>query len=142
MGILTRAAVVAGTVVAGTVGAGTIAAVPAQAAAQAHPRMITAVLGTYAFGRAGVVAEAGLAAGTWSRAAVRSGFGGDDLIITYTPRTRAHATEQVVYTAAFNEVADAQAECNQVGADGVARQVWVSFRCRTGFVPSYTLLVR
>ena len=78
----------------------------------------------------------------WRSPTVRSGFAGDDLTVTFTPRTRPRATEKLVYTAAFNEVADAQAECLEVGADGVARHVWVSFRCQTGFAPSYTLYVR
>jgi hypothetical protein len=124
------------------VAAGTVAAVLAPVAAQAAPRATTAILGTYGPGRAGVIAEAGLAAGMWTRAAVRGGLTGDRLIVTYTPRTRPFATETTVYTAAFTEVADARAECAEVGADGVARRVWTSFRCRTGFVPSYTLLVR
>jgi hypothetical protein len=119
--------------------AGILAAVltPA-AAAQAAPRPVTVKLGTYGHDRAGVIAAAGRAAGLWTRARVH----GDALIITYTPRSRAFAIERTVYTAAFNEVADASGECAAVGRDGVSRRVWLSFRCRTGFVASYTLLVR
>lgn len=118
--------------------AGIVAAVLAPAAAQAAPRVTTAKLGAYGHDRATVIAEAGRAAGMWTRARVR----GDDLIVTYTPRSTAFATERTVYTAAFNQVADASGECAKVGSDGVRRRVWMSFRCRTGFVPSYTLLVR
>ena len=125
-----------------TIVAGAVAAVLAPSAAQAAPATTTALLGTYGFGRAQVVGEAGLAAGTWRAFRVRPGFAGDDLTVTYTPRTRPYAAEKLVYTAAFDAVADAQAECHQVGADGVARRVWVSYRCQTGFVPSYTLYVR
>ena len=116
--------------------AGIVAAVLTPAAAQATPR--TARLGVYGHDRAAVIAEAGLAAGVWTRARVR----GDALIVTYTPRSRAFPTERTVYTAAVNQVADAPGECAQVGTDGVRHRVWMSFRCRTGFVASYTLLVR
>ncbi|GIF12992.1 hypothetical protein [Actinoplanes teichomyceticus] len=122
--------------------AGILPAVLAPAAAQAAPCPTTAMLGTYDFGRAGVIGAAGQAAGVWSAATVRSGFAGDDLIVTYTPRHTPSATERMVYTALFNEVDDPRAECHQVGADGVARHVWVSYRCRTGIAPNYTLLVR
>ncbi|AEV85904.1 hypothetical protein ACWT_4885 [Actinoplanes sp. SE50] len=120
----------------------TATALLAPAAAQAAPATTTALLGTYGFGRAAVIGDAGTAAGVWRAPVVRSGFAGDDLTVTFTPRTTPRASEKLVYTAAFNEVADAQAECRKVGADGVARHVWVSFRCQTGFVPSYTLYVR
>lgn len=130
---LTRSLVLAG--VAGAVLA------PSTAHA-ATPETTTALLGTYGFGRAAVIGEAGRTAGTWESFSVRSGFAGDDLIVTYRPRTTAYPAEKQVYTAAFDQVADAQAECRQVGADGVAHGVWVSFRCRTGFAPSYTLFVR
>ncbi|MBM0257152.1 hypothetical protein [Micromonospora sp. 4G55] len=112
---------------------------PAQAAT---PGTTTALLGTYGFGRAAVIGEAGKAAGAWESFSVRSGFAGDDLTITYSPRTQAYAAEMKVYNAAFDQVADPQAECQQVGTDGVEHKVWVSFRCQTGFVPSYTLFVR
>ncbi|MFE9960110.1 hypothetical protein [Micromonospora sp. NPDC005299] len=130
---LTRPLVLAGI-------AGAVLAPSTAHAATAEPA--TALLGTYAFGRASVVGEAGRTAGAWEAFSVRSGFAGDDLIVTYRPRTEAYPAEKQVYTAAFNEVSDAQAECRQVGAEGVARRVWVSFRCRTGFAPSYTLFVR
>lgn len=130
---LTRALVLTG--VAGAV------LVPSTAHA-ANPEPTTALLGTYGFGRAAVIGEAGRNAGTWDSFSVRSGFAGDDLIVTYRPRTATFPAEKQVYTAAFDQVADAQAECRQVGADGVAQRVWVSFRCRTGFAPSYTLFVR
>jgi hypothetical protein len=120
----------------------TAAAILAPSAAQAAPKVTTAYLGTYDFGRAGVIGEGGRTNGLWTAPTVRTGFAGDDLIVTYTPRTKAWKTEKTVYTAAFNEVADPQSECQKVGTDGVTRKVWVSFRCRTGFVPSYTLLVR
>ncbi|MDI6103848.1 hypothetical protein QLQ12_35060 [Actinoplanes sp. NEAU-A12] len=127
----------------GAILAGTIAAVLAPAAAQAAPaRVTTGLLGTYDFGRAAVIGQSGQQAGVWKSFSVRSGFAGDDLIVSHRARTAPRETETVVYTAAFNEVADAQAECNKVGADGVARKAWVSFRCQTGFVPSYTLIVR
>ncbi|BCJ39402.1 hypothetical protein GCM10010168_63500 [Actinoplanes ianthinogenes] len=122
--------------------AATVTAVLAPAAAQAAPARSTEMLGTYGFGRAAVIGDAGAAAGLWRSPTVRSGFAGDDLTVTFTPRTTPRSSEKLVYTAAFNEVADAQAECRQVGADGVARRVWVSFRCQTGFAPSYTLYVR
>lgn len=119
------------------------AATLAPATAQAAPsRTVTALLGTYDFGRAAVIGEAGRQNGVWKSFSVRSGFAGDDLSVTYRPRIVGLRTEKPVYTAAFNEVEDPQAECRRVGADGVARKVWVSFRCRTGFAPSYTLLVR
>jgi hypothetical protein len=120
----------------------TAIALLAPSAAQASSARTTERLGTYGFGRAEVIGEAGLAAGVWRSFAVHSGFAGDDLAVTLTPRTRPFATEKQVYTAAFNAVDDAQAECLAVGADGVAHRAWVSFRCQTGFVPSYTLYVR
>ncbi|OJF13993.1 hypothetical protein [Couchioplanes caeruleus] len=120
----------------------TAAALLAPSAAQAAPCETTALLGTYKFGRADVIAAGGLAAGVWNAARVRSGFAGDDLIITFVPRTERYASERQVYTAIYSEVSDPLAECQQVGADGVARQVWMSFRCRTGVAPNYTLLVR
>ena len=133
MRTITRAAIVAGAV----------AATLAPAAAQAAPaRAVTGLLGTYDFGRAAVIGEAGRQAGAWESYYVRSGYAGDDLVVTYRPRTTAQPAETAVHTAAFNEVTDPQAECRKLGADGVARKTWVSFRCRTGFVPSYTLLVR
>ncbi|MEU0157154.1 hypothetical protein [Micromonospora fulviviridis] len=122
--------------------AGIAGAVLAPSAAHAAtPETTTALLGTYGFGRAAVIGEAGRAAGTWETFSVRSGFAGDDLIVTYRPRTAAYPVEKQVYTAAFDQVPDAQAECQQVGAEGVAHRVWVSFRCRTGFAPNYTLFV-
>ncbi|GAA3342246.1 hypothetical protein GCM10020358_36520 [Amorphoplanes nipponensis] len=121
---------------------GTALAVLAPSAAQAAPHRTTRLLGTYDFGRAGVIGAAGRAAGVWSAYSVRSGFAGDDLSVTYRPRTKARAHEREVYTAAFYEVDDAWSECEQVGAAGVARKVWVSYRCHTGFAPSYTLFVR
>ncbi|MFI7603059.1 hypothetical protein [Actinoplanes sp. NPDC049681] len=111
-------------------------------AAHAAPGQTTDLLGTYSFGRAEAIAAGGQAAGLWTGAQVRSGFAGDDLIVTYTPRTAAYPAEKQVYTAMYNEVADPQGECNKVGADGVARKVWTTFRCRTGIAPNYTLLVR
>ncbi|KUL24398.1 hypothetical protein [Actinoplanes awajinensis] len=120
----------------------TAAVLAPAAAAPAASRTTTAPLGTYGFGRAGVIGEAGVAAGVWRSFAVRPGFAGDDLSVTYQRRTTAYAAEKQVYTAAFTTVADAQGECLAVGAAGVARKVWVSFRCQTGFVPSYTLYVR
>ncbi|GAA4953675.1 hypothetical protein [Actinoplanes utahensis] len=123
--------------------AASVAVLAPGTAVQAKPaRTVTALLGTYDFGRAGVIGQSGKQAGVWRSYSVRSGFAGDDLIVTYQPRTRPARHETQVYTAAFTEVADASAECRKVGADGVARRVWVSFRCRTGFAPSYTLLVR
>ncbi|MGY0003972.1 hypothetical protein [Micromonospora sp. I033] len=130
---LTRTLVLAGV-------AGAVLAPSTAHAAASEPT--TALLGTYGFGRAAVIGEAGRTAGAWEAFSVRSGFAGDDLIITYRPRTEAHTAEKQVYTAAFHQVPDARAECRQVGAAGVARQVWVSFRCQTGFAPSYTLFVR
>ena len=124
------------------VAAGAAAAVLVPAAAQAAPSTVTGWLGTYGSGRAEVIGEAGLAAGVWRSYAVRPGYAGDDLAVTYTPRIWASASEKPVYTAAYGTVADPQAECRRVGADGVDRQVWVWFRCRTGFLPSYTLYVR
>jgi hypothetical protein len=122
---------------------GTVAASLAPAAAQAAPaRAVTADLGTYDFGRAAVIGQAGMQSGLWDAYAVRSGFIGDALIVSHPRRTAPSRTEIAVYTAAFNEVADPQAECNRVGAAGAAQKTWFSFRCRTGFVPSYTLLVR
>ncbi|MEU4160376.1 hypothetical protein [Actinoplanes sp. NPDC026670] len=113
------------------------------AAAQASPAVdATGLMGTFGFGRAAVIGAAGLASGAWSAYAVRSGYAGDDLIVSHPARTTPLASETVVYTAAFNEVADPRGECQKVGAAGVAQRAWVSFRCRTGFVPSYTLLVR
>ncbi|GIF15856.1 hypothetical protein [Actinoplanes teichomyceticus] len=119
-----------------------VAAALAPSAVQAAPATTTGLLGTYDFGRAEVIGQAGTEAGVWRSFTVRHGFAGDDLTVTYTPRTEPYRTERLVYTAAFDAVADPQAECREVGADGVARQVWVSFRCQTGFVPSYTLYVR
>ncbi|MDI6098902.1 hypothetical protein QLQ12_09850 [Actinoplanes sp. NEAU-A12] len=124
------------------------AAVSAPAAAHAVPSparpfaTVTALLGTYDFGRAAVIGRAGKQAGAWKSYTVRSGFAGDDLTVTYKPRIIPLRSEKQIYTAAFNESRDAEAECRKVGDDGVARKVWVSFRCRTGFAPSYTLLVR
>jgi hypothetical protein len=127
----------------GAIVAGAVAAVLTPAAAQAAPQPVTVgLLGTYDFGRAAVIGQSGLEAGIFRAYAVRSGFAGDDLLVSYQQRTAPLEDETVVYTAAFNEVADPWAECRKVGADGVARKAWVSFRCRTGFVPSYTLLVR
>ncbi|WP_433792444.1 hypothetical protein [Actinoplanes sp. CA-252034] len=127
----------------GAVVAAAVATVLTPAAAQAATGPdTTGLMGTYGFGRADVIGEAGLRSGVWSAYAVRSGYAGDDLIVSYPARTTPLATETTVYTAAFNEVADPQAECRKVGAAGVAKRAWVSFRCRTGFVPSYTLLVR
>ncbi|WP_199512936.1 hypothetical protein [Nucisporomicrobium flavum] len=111
-------------------------------AAHAAPAPTTGLLGTYGFGRAEVIAAAGQAAGLWTGARVRHGFAGDDLIVTYRPRSAAAETETQVYTALFNEVADPSGECERVGADGVDRKVWTAFRCRTGIAPNYTLLVR
>jgi hypothetical protein len=120
-----------------------VAAVLAPAAAQASPAAdSTGFMGTYGFGRAAVIGAAGVQSGAWHSYAVRSGYTGDDLIVSHPLRTTPLASETAVYTAAFNEVADARAECHKVGAAGVAQRAWVSFRCRTGFVPSYTLLVR
>jgi hypothetical protein len=102
----------------------------------------TDVLGTYGFGRAAVIAAAGEAAGVWSAATTHPGIAGDDLVITYVPRFTPAATERMVYTALFTQVTYPQAECARVGADGVAKHVWVSYRCRTGVAPNYTLLVR
>jgi hypothetical protein len=133
MHTFTRALLLTGTAVA------VLAPVAAHAAA---PRTTTALLGTYDFGRAAVIGEAGLAAGMWRAYSVRSGFAGDDLTITYSPRGKARPAEQQVYTAAFDQVDDAWSECEQTGTEGIARKVWVSYRCRTGFVPSYTLIVR
>jgi hypothetical protein len=124
------------------IAAGAAVAVLAPGAAQAATTTVTGVLGTYAPGRAHVVGEAGLAAGVWRSFTVLPGYAGDDLWVTFRPRTRAYDAEKQVYTAAFGTVADPQGECRRVGADGVARLVWVSFRCQTGFVPSYTLYVR
>ncbi|MGA5299137.1 hypothetical protein ACPCHT_04375 [Nucisporomicrobium flavum] len=112
------------------------------AAAHAAPAPVTDLLGTYSFGRAEVIAAAGQAAGLWTGARIRHGFAGDDLIVTYTPRETAAATETQVYTALYNEVSDPRGECARVGADGVDRKVWATFRCRTGVAPNYTLLVR
>ena len=112
------------------------------AAAQAAPAANTEMLGTYDFGRAAVIAAGGRAAGVWADATVRSGIAGDDLIVTYAPRSTAYPTEKLVYTALYNEVGDPQAECLRVGAEGLAKKVWLSFRCRTGVAPNYTLLVR
>ncbi|MFI1987703.1 hypothetical protein [Actinoplanes sp. NPDC020271] len=102
----------------------------------------TGVLGTYDFGRAAVIGAAGEAAGVWTGASVRSGFAGDDLVVTYRPRLAPAAAEQAVYTARYDQVAAPQTECERVGADGVALRVWVTYRCRTGVAPNYTLLVR
>ena len=120
-------------------------AVAALAPATAHaatPRTTTALLGTYDFGRAAVIGEAGRAAGVWSSYSVRSGIAGDDLTITYPPHSQARPVEKQVYTAYFDQVDDAWSECEQAGTEGIARKVWVSYRCRTGFAPSYTLFVR
>jgi hypothetical protein len=127
----------------GAVVAAALATVLTPAAAHAAPAADSVgFLGTYGFGRAEVIGEAGLRSGAWQAYSVRSGYAGDDLSVGHPVRTTPLAAETVVYTAAFNEVTDPQAECRKVGAAGVANQVWVSFRCRTGFVPSYTLLVR
>jgi uncharacterized protein (DUF58 family) len=134
MRTLIQAAVLTAATVAVTLG-------PAAAQAASAPT-VTALLGTYDFGRAAVIGKAGQQAGVWKSFSVRSGFAGDDLTITYRPRNAPLRAEKQVYTAAFNEVRDAEAECRKVGADGVARKVWVSYRCRTGIVASYTLLVR
>jgi hypothetical protein len=130
---ITRGAVVAAAV--------TTMLVPAAAQASPGPDT-TGLMGTFDFGRADVIGAAGLRSGAWSAYAVRSGFAGDDLIVSHPARTTPQASETAVYTAAFNEVADPRAECRKVGAAGVTQRLWVSFRCRTGFVPSYTLLVR
>jgi hypothetical protein len=122
--------------------AGVISAVLVPSAAQAVPCSVTDVLGTYPFGRAAAIGAAGEAAGVWSDPGIQSGVAGDDLVITYTPRFSRSAAERVVYTALFTEVAYPDAECDRVGADGVAKHVWVSYRCRTGVAPNYTLLVR
>ncbi|GGQ73607.1 hypothetical protein [Couchioplanes azureus] len=123
--------------------AATVAAVLAPSAAQAAPPCeTTTLLGTYAFGRAEVIAAGGLAAGVWHDTRVRSGFAGDDLNVTFVARTERYPSEMQVYTAIYTEVAEPLSECQQVGADGVARRVWMSFRCRTGVAPNYTLLVR
>ncbi|WIM98471.1 hypothetical protein ACTOB_002072 [Actinoplanes oblitus] len=122
--------------------AAVIPAVLVPGVAQAAPCPTTDVLGTYAFGRAAAIGAAGEAAGLWSDPAIQSGIAGDDLVITYTPRYTPFATERQVYTALYNEVAYPDAECDRVGADGVAKHVWVSYRCRTGVAPNYTLLVR
>ncbi|WP_099343725.1 MULTISPECIES: hypothetical protein [unclassified Actinoplanes] len=122
--------------------AGLIPAVLVPGAAQASPCPTTDVLGTYAFGRAATIGAAGETAGVWTVAGTRSGIAGDDLIVTYTPRYTAAATETAVYTALFNQVARPDVECDRVGADGVAKHVWVTYRCRTGVAPNYTLLVR
>ncbi|MEV6601488.1 hypothetical protein AB0M36_32245 [Actinoplanes sp. NPDC051346] len=114
----------------------------APGAAQSAPGETTDLLGTYGFGRAAVIGAEGQAAGLWSATRVRSGFAGDDLIITFVPRTERYATEKQVYTAIYNQVSNPRAECEQVGADGVEHRVWMSFRCRTGVAPNYTLLVR
>ncbi|GAA2878116.1 hypothetical protein Acy02nite_15360 [Actinoplanes cyaneus] len=113
---------------------------PGAPASSPEPR--TGLLGTFAFGRAAVIGAGGEEAGVWSGASVHSGFAGDDLVITYVPRLAPARHEQVVYTARYNEVAYPQAECERVGASGVALRVWVSYRCRTGVAPNYTLLVR
>ncbi|GAA1581776.1 hypothetical protein [Actinoplanes couchii] len=119
---------------------------PAQAQAQAPApppgQYVTTLLGTYGFGRAAVIGQSGRQTGAWRSFSVRSGFAGDDLSITYKPATSPSRAETQVYTAAFNQVRDAGAECEKVGRDGVARRVWVSYRCRTGIVASYSLLVR
>lgn len=115
---------------------------PGAARAAPAPKTETALLGTYGFGRAAVIGRAGVQAGVWTSFSVRSGFGGDDLTVTYRPRTRPAKAETQVYTATSTTVADPSAECAKVGADGVARRVWVSYRCRTGIAPNYTLLVR
>ncbi|MFI5495110.1 hypothetical protein [Actinoplanes sp. NPDC051859] len=120
----------------------TAAVLLAPSAAQAAPRETTTLLGTYGFGRADVIAAGGLAAGTWSSARVSSRFAGDDLVVTFVPPTTRSATEQQIYTAMYNEVSDPRAECERVGADGVAKGVWMTYRCRTGIAPNYTLLVR
>ncbi|GLW27406.1 hypothetical protein [Actinoplanes regularis] len=103
---------------------------------------MTDILGTYGFGRAATIGAAGEAAGVWSAPTTHTGFGGEDLVITYTPSFSPAATERTVYTARYNEVTYPQAECERVGADGVVKHVWVSYRCRSGIAPSYTLLVR
>ncbi|BCY07015.1 hypothetical protein [Actinoplanes sp. L3-i22] len=110
--------------------------------AQAAPKAATGVLGTYGFGRAAVIGAGGQSAGLWSVAGTHPGVAGDDLVITYTPRHRPHSAEHAVYTARFDQVSNPRTECERVGADGVAARVWVSFRCRTGIAPNYTLLVR
>lgn len=120
------------------------AAVLAPAAAQAAPapQQVTTMLGTYGFGRAAVIGQGGKQAAVWSAFSTRSGITGDDLIITYRPRFKPYPDERLVYSANQNEVKDPQAECRKVGADGVTRRVWLSYRCRTGIVANYTLLVR
>ena len=122
--------------------AATVAAVLLPGTAQAAPAANTEVLGTYDFGRAAVIAAGGRAAGVWIDATARSGIAGDDLIVTYVPRGAAYSTEKQVYTALYTEVDDPQGECRRVGAEGVVKKVWLSFRCRTGIAPNYTLLVR
>ncbi|GAA2674267.1 hypothetical protein [Actinoplanes palleronii] len=122
--------------------AGIIGSVLLPSAAQAAPCTVTDDLGTYGFGRAAAIGAAGEAAGLWSAPTTHQGVAGEDLVITYTPRSTVSATETMVYTALYNQVSNPQAECARVGADGVAKQVWVSYRCRTGVAPNYTLLVR
>ena len=123
------------------VAAATAVVAPGTAAVASAPTTTTVLLGTYSFGRAQVIGTDGLANGAWTAFSVRSGIAGDDLVVTYRPRVRAIA-ERPVYTAAFDEVTTPRTECEKVGADGLAHHVWVSFRCRTGWAPSYTLLVR
>ncbi|MFC7533040.1 hypothetical protein [Actinoplanes sp. GCM10030250] len=120
----------------------TTAGIAPSAAEAGLPRTTTALLGTYDHGRARIIGEQGLAAGFWTSFSVFPGAAGDDLVITYVPRSTPRRGEREVYTAAFDRTAEPRTECEEVGADGVARQVWVSSRCRTGFAPSYTLLVR
>ncbi|WP_262287443.1 hypothetical protein [Micromonospora sp. MA102] len=85
---LTRPLVLAG--IAGAVLAPSIAHA-------ATPEPATTLLGTYAFGPASVIGEAGRTAGAWEAFSVRSGFAGDDLIVTYRPRTEADPVEKQVY---------------------------------------------
>lgn len=108
------------------------------AAQAATPGLTVDVLGTYGSGRAAVIGAGGETAGVWSGSLAH----GEELVIAYSPRSTPAAAERVVYTALFNQVDNPGAECRRVGADGVAKRVWVSYRCRTGIAPNYTLLVR
>lgn len=134
MRTIIQAAVTAAALLTGLVAA------PAQAKPPAPTQ--TVLLGTYGFGRAAVIGTGGQKAGVWKSYSVRTGFAGDDLTITFQKPAAPRRSEVMVYTAAFNEVKDASGECEKVGKDGVNRKVWVSYRCQTGFAPSYTLWVR
>lgn len=132
------------TIVQATVVAAALLTGLGAAPVQAKPPVptVTVLLGTYGFGRATVIGNGGKSAGVWKSYSVRSGFAGDDLTVTYQPRLAPSRSETMVYTAAFNEVTNPSAECEKVGKDGAVRRVWVSYRCQTGFAPSYTLWVR